>query len=162
MYQIQEYTWVHIAQQQLRDEAAQWWKYYGEFTNRIQSKFASQARISQPHKELYIDKKPEQSVEQFIRRKIQLHRRLRPDISETDLVSILAEQLLPSLRPLIKAARTKDVEELIGFANEFEIDIVPRQPSRKSPKCHYCSGWHLHKDCPEIPRNQGNYSTTEG
>lgn len=180
--QLPEQLWLHNVKGQLKGEAAQWWNDYGEFVTdwpqlkkRLQTRFASPAKIGLAQREFYgTEQRNNEPAEKFLRQKTRLEQRLNTRLTEEELVGLLITQLNPELRSLVRAARPRDLEDLIDRAIEIEADLqAPRKtkanyfsappkaaitPAPSPPKCQHCPQWHLHRHCPVLQqRLQGNY-----
>jgi hypothetical protein len=176
---IPQQFWLHLIKNQLKEEAERWWRDYGEFIaswpqlqTRLQARFAGTTQLAEAYKDLYgSEQKPNQPAEKFLRQKVRLQQRLGTTTTETELIMLLTNQLLPELRPLVRAGRPKDIEELIVLASELEADLSrrgkpkatqatsnkPAYDSNNRPKCYHCPEWHFHKDCPVLQqRRPGN------
>ncbi|XP_039291201.1 activity-regulated cytoskeleton-associated protein-like [Nilaparvata lugens] len=166
-HHIPSYTWVLLLKAQLQDDAAAWWRDYGEFVTTW---------------EQFRDRL--QPVERFIRQKLQLQQRLGTNLAEDEVIALLIGQLSSKLRTLVRAAHPTNYEELIMITNDLETDLnsqpkyKPPQPTAPAwpphreppprfnynqlPQCHYCPAKHFHRDCPELAKKrQGNGDTGE-
>lgn len=183
-HHIPSYTWVMLLKAQLQDDAAAWWRDYGEFVttweqfrDRLQARFSGAHKIAAAHTEFYgTTHKPNQPVERFIRQKLQLQQRLGTNLAEDEVIALLIGQLSSELRTLVRAARPTNYEELIMIANDLETDLnsrpkyKPPQPTAPAgpphreppprfnynqlPQCHYCPAKHFHRDCPELAKKR--------
>lgn len=178
---LPEQVWLHVIKGQLKGEAAQWWTDYGEFvtswpqlTKRLQTRFASPAKIGLAQKEFYgTEQHANEPVEKFLRQKTRLEQRLNTRLTEDELVGLLINQLLPELKSLVRAARPRDVENLIEIATELEADQPTQKkpkanpfpastkaaaaPAPSPPKCQHCPQWHYHRHCPVLQHKTENY-----
>ena len=102
--------------------------------------------------------------------------RLRPELTEPEIVSLLLESLRPSIRKILRAANLETFEDLFERATQAEADEAeeglsketgkrktapvapaplvtaetPATTSRPRSPCHHCGGWHFHRDCPVL------------
>lgn len=150
-----------FAANQLKGAAAQWFRSYVElslswvqFRELLIRKYASAEVTANLLSKLYGQKQvANEPAEIFLRKKIELFRRLQPSVSEEEAVKILIELLTPALRPYLRMGSLASFEELLERASVIEGDLAQLKSSaprrEEPPKCRMCPGYHYHKDCPE-------------
>ena len=155
-----------------------------EFCELFTNKFAGTSTILRLRTQLYSTKQLEKEpVGLFLQKKYLLAKRLRPGDTEEELVSLMLETIKPSIRRVIRAANPTTFTDLVNRANQVEADDLealgtkprpeekpksaPSKPLGSSqargdnteqyvPRCYYCPGRHLHKDCPVLAEQKRN------
>nr|CAD7432350.1 unnamed protein product [Timema monikensis] len=92
--------WIPKVHHQLKSEAARWWDQFGEFIGtweqfqtRLTSVFVNPVNLATLHTELYGKAHiPNESMNKFIRWKVQLYQKLLPASSPSDLIAHRANQ----------------------------------------------------------------------
>lgn len=123
--------------------------------------------LSKPYEQKQVANEP---AEFFLRKRVELFRRLQSNVCEEEAVKILTGLLTPALRPYLRMGSLTRFEELLDCALFIEGDLAQVKSSAPRrvdpPKCRMCSGYHYYKDCPEQrsppPENwrAGHCSTT--
>jgi hypothetical protein len=183
--------WTRLATSQLRGSAYECFApliTYGiewtEFQRELLKRFDSAEVLRRARVELYGSRQPSnQLVENFIRSKVALARRLDPNMKAADLVALITDLLRPEIRRQIRPYSISNLERLIDVARQIEedFDITPprkqpkpvapstmeQSPASRPPPCRSCPGRHWYRDCPERNRIQepvrdsGNARPTE-
>lgn len=167
-------AWLRLAQHQLRGEARRWWNEYGEFIAgwselcvALRRRYDSPSRLGDINREFYASEHDtSEAIELFFRKKIRLHQRLRNPLQEQELINLLIDQSHWTLRPLIRIARPRTLEDLIDISRTLEADLsaepisTPRRETIAAPQTHnlgdalpHYHDRYFHQDCPVLQRN---------
>ncbi|XP_033218211.1 activity-regulated cytoskeleton-associated protein-like [Belonocnema kinseyi] len=163
----------------LKGRAEKWWAQYkglslpwDQFKERLTNRFAGRLAKMQLQSALFSLKQGDkEAVGSFLQRKYLLAKRLRPEMAEGQLTSLLLELIKPTLKMLVRASLPTTFAELFEHAVQAEQDEADCAPKKEAPKSeaskpsdlagnadinaepkppryprHYCQGFHFHRD----------------
>ncbi|XP_033213829.1 activity-regulated cytoskeleton-associated protein-like [Belonocnema kinseyi] len=187
---IEPSLWSRMVTKSLTEKASKWYEVYktlslpwAKFRTLLTQHFAGVSALNKLHIKLYSTKQEEREATGiFLQKKYLLALRLLPLAPEDQIISLLLEALIPSIKKVLRAANITTFEELVERAVQAEADETegnPQKaareqpaknttmsgtsltgaeaksaPTRPPPQCHYCPGRHLHRDCPVIKSRQ--------
>lgn len=123
-------TKVKIVSRFLKHDAARWWAAYKDlnfnwekFCSKLRGKFCSQEVILRLQAKLYGVMQTEQDgTNLFLENKFQIAKRLLPDASESQIITILLQTLKASMRKMLRSTTFQNVDELISLATQIDQD----------------------------------------
>lgn len=129
-FNIPKECWVFIVGNKLTNDAKSWFRTvneenlsWEEFFQRIEEKFNNGPLVSSLRAKLYGDcQKIGQPIEQFLRRKLALFKRLFPAEDQVSFMISLIDLLEKKYRPYFRVVPTS-IEEMIRRANQLEGDL---------------------------------------
>jgi len=142
-YQIPQRTWTPIGVRQLRGKAAQWWSTqllprpggWEEFQTRLNSRFTNQTALAKLRAEYYSRVQgSREGVENFLRRKHALFRRLFREDPPTHFMALVVELTDPRLRSILRGYSATSIEEFIEMASRIEQDQRTHEPRSNHPR----------------------------
>ncbi|KAI5724261.1 hypothetical protein M8J77_000459 [Diaphorina citri] len=188
--------WLYAVTPQLKDRAKDWWiaqkitcKTWEDFITRFTKYFNGPSQLVRAQAQFYGETQQEhEQCERFVGRKLQMWRRLNPQIDDRHAIPSIIQMMKPAIRPYLITTPPRTIEQLLSISSEIERDCTQLQPHIKdhhsshngpkrnsdynkkqhpksepishiAPKCHFCPDYHFHRDCP-VKRNQNNSQHT--
>lgn len=168
---VPQSQWIKQVTEKFNGAAASWYKKFESidldwptFTRIAARKFDSEDRKTTALIDLRVVRQKNEPVALFLLEKMQLARRVAPEISDRALIQMLIKLLQPKIRDALILCTPATLDDLIDRAQELEEmhhgDEIqakvesprphPLDKTRPLPDCKFCPEKHFHRFCPVL------------